>query len=114
MSLSEQYMIEFNLDLKSGIPFHRQIMDQIRNGIASDQLIPGEQLPTVRELSVHLQINPGTVRKAYSKLKNLGILNTQQGTGTFISHRKVEIGTDEQERKLQLSWVYLWLSSNWI
>ncbi|MGD8500819.1 MAG: GntR family transcriptional regulator, partial [Phycisphaerales bacterium] len=76
-------MVEFKLDLKSGVPFHRQIVDQIRYGIASDRLMPGEQLPTVRELAVHLQVNPNTVRKAYSELEILGILDTQQGTGTF-------------------------------
>jgi len=94
-------MIEFKLDLKSGVPFHRQIVDQIRYGIASDRLMPGEQLPTVRELAVHLQINPNTVRKAYSELEILGILDTQQGTGTFVSHRQVEIGPAEKERMLR-------------
>jgi GntR family transcriptional regulator len=94
-------MVEFKLDLKSGVPFHRQIVDQIRYGIASDRLMPGEQLPTVRELAVHLQINPNTVRKAYSELEILGILDTQQGTGTFVSHRQVEIGEDEKERMLR-------------
>jgi len=85
-------MVEFKLDLKSGVPFHRQIVDQIRYGIASDRLMPGEQLPTVRELAVHLQVNPNTVRKAYSELEILGILNTQQGTGTFVSDQQVDIG----------------------
>ena len=94
-------MVEFKLDLKSGVPFHRQIVDQIRYGIASDRLMPGEQLPTVRELAVHLQINPNTVRKGYSELEILGILDTQQGTGTFVSHRQVEIGEDEKERMLR-------------
>ena len=94
-------MDEFKLDLKSGVPFHRQIVDQIRYGIASDRLMPGEQLPTVRELAVHLQVNPNTVRKAYSELEILGILDTQQGTGTFVSHRQVEIGQDEKERMLR-------------
>ena len=107
-------MVEFKLDLKSGVPFHRQIVDQIHYGITSGRLIPGEQLPPVRNLAASLQINPSNVRKAYSELKKLGILNTQRGTGTFISHRKVEIGQKEIERKLQLSWVYLWLNSNWI
>jgi len=93
-------MIEFKLDLKSGVPFHRQIVDQIRYGIASDRLMPGEQLPTVRALAVHLQVNPNTVRKAYSELEILGILDTQQGTGTFVSHRQVEIGQDEKQRML--------------
>ena len=93
-------MIEFKLDLKSGVPFHRQIVDQIRYGIASDRLMPGEQLPTVRELAVHLSVNPNTVRKAYSELEILGILDTQQGTGTFVSHQQVEIGEAEKERML--------------
>jgi GntR family transcriptional regulator len=94
-------MVEFKLDLKSGVPFHRQIVDQIRYGIASDRLMPGEQLPTVRELAVHLQVNPNTVRKGYSELEILGILDTQQGTGTFVSHRQVEIGEAEKERMLR-------------
>ena len=94
-------MIEFKLDLKSGVPFHRQIVDQIRYGIASDRLMPGEQLPTVRELAVHLSVNPNTVRKAYSELEILGILDTQQGTGTFVSDQRVEIGEAERERMLR-------------
>ena len=94
-------MVEFKLDLKSGVPFHRQIVDQIRYGIASDRLMPGEQLPTVRALAVHLQVNPNTVRKAYSELEILGILDTQQGTGTFVSHQQVEIGEAEKQGMLR-------------
>ncbi len=94
-------MVVFKLDLKSGVPFHRQIVDQIRYGIASGRLLPGEQLPTVRELAVHLQINPNTVRKAYSELEILGILDTQQGTGTFVGDRQIEIGPDEKQRMLE-------------
>ena len=94
-------MVGFKLDLKSGVPFHRQIVDQIRYGIASDRLMPGEQLPTVRALAVHLQVNPNTVRKAYSELEILGILDTQQGTGTFVSHKQVEIGEAEKKRMLR-------------
>jgi len=94
-------MIHFKLDLKSGVPFHRQIVDQIRFGIASERLLPGEQLPTVRDLAVQLEINPTTVRKAYSDLELLGILDTQQGTGTFVSHQQVEIGDAEKHRMLK-------------
>jgi GntR family transcriptional regulator len=94
-------MIGFKLDVKSGVPFHRQIVDQIRYGIASKRLLPGEQLPTVRELAVELEINPNTVRKAYSDLELLGILDTQQGTGTFVGHQEIEIDDDEKQRMLQ-------------
>jgi GntR family transcriptional regulator len=94
-------MIEFGLDVKSGVPFHRQIVDQIKYGIASGRLLPGEQLPTVRELAVHLQVNPNTVRKGYSELEILGILDTQQGTGTFVGKQEVEIGETEKELMLK-------------
>ncbi len=95
-------MIKFSLDVKSGVPFHRQIVDQIRYGIASQALLPGEQLPTVRELAVQLQVNPNTIRKSYTELEILGILDTQQGTGTFVGSRQVEIGPDEKEKMLKL------------
>jgi GntR family transcriptional regulator len=94
-------MIEFGLDVKSGVPFHRQIVDQIKYGIASGRLLPGEQLPTVRELAVHLQVNPNTVRKGYSELEILGILDTQQGAGTFVGEKEVEIGHTEKESMLK-------------
>ena len=95
-------MIDFNLDIKSGVPFYRQIVDQIRYGIASQRLLPGEQLPTVRDLAVQLEINPNTVRKAYSELEILGVLNTQQGTGTFLANNEeIEITDFEKERMLR-------------
>ena len=94
-------MIEFGLDVKSGVPFHRQIVDQIKYGIASQRLLPGEQLPTVRELAVALQVNPNTIRKAYSELEILGILDTQQGTGTFVGNREVDIGPAERSKMLK-------------
>ncbi len=94
-------MIEFKLDIKSGVPFYRQIVDQIRYGIASGHLLPGEQLPTVRDLAVRLEINPNTIRKAYSELEILDILDTQQGTGTFIAHKEIEITDSERDRMLR-------------
>ncbi len=91
-------MIEFELDIKSGVPFHRQIVDQIKCGIASERFLPGEQLPTVRELAVRLQVNPNTIRKAYSELEILSILTTQQGTGTFVGNLPVRISPAEKDK----------------
>jgi DNA-binding transcriptional regulator YhcF (GntR family) len=62
-------MFTFRLDSKSGVPIYRQIVDQVRHGIASGRLHPREQLPTVRTLAVELAVNPNTVVKAYSLLK---------------------------------------------
>lgn len=89
-------MIEFKLNHKSGVPLYRQIIDQIRYGIASGRWMAGEQLPTVRALAVELKVNLNTVSKAYKELEILKILETQQGTGTFIS--EVNIVIDEKER----------------
>ena len=93
-------MIEFKLDPKSGIPFYRQIIDQIRYGIAVGGLTVGEQLPTVRALAVHLKVNLNTVSKAYRELEIQNVLETQQGTGTFIGAVSVEIPEKERKKKL--------------
>ena len=91
---------EFRLDLRSGVPVYRQIIDQVMGGVASGTLAAGSQLPTVRQVAVDLSINPNTVMRAYRELEIRGALETQQGTGTFISHRKVQ--RDEVERQRQL------------
>ena len=74
----------FRLDPRSGVPIYRQIIDQVTGGIAAGTLREGIQLPTVRQLAVDLSINPNTVIRAYSELEIRGVLNTEQGTGTFI------------------------------
>jgi len=91
----------FGLDMRSGVPVYRQIIDQVRAGMASGALTPGDQLPTVRQLAVDLAINPNTVLRAYRELELGGLLETQQGTGTFITQKKVR--RDEAERARQLS-----------
>jgi GntR family transcriptional regulator len=88
------------LDLRSGVPVYRQIIDQVIGGIASGALVGGDQLPTVRQLAVDLSINPNTVIRAYRELEIRGVLDTLQGTGTFISHKKVERDDAEQQRRL--------------
>lgn len=94
-------MIEFKLDPKSGVPFYRQIIDQIRYGIAIGTLKVGEQLPTARSLAVQLKINLNTVNKAYKELEIQKILETQQGSGTFIGSVKVDIPEKERQGKLK-------------
>lgn len=94
-------MIKFILDQKSGIPFYRQIIDQIRFGIASGNLSVGEQLPTVRALAVELKVNLNTIAKAYKELEIQNILETQQGTGTFISTADSKMFESERQQKLQ-------------
>ena len=90
----------FFLDNKSGVPFYRQIIEQIKFGIANGELGPGDRLPTVRQLAVELAINPNTVVRAYRELEIEGTLDTQQGSGTFIGSSKPEIDRLEKQRML--------------
>lgn len=91
---------EFRLDLHSGVPVYRQIMDQVTGGIAAGTLQRGDQLPTVRQLAVDLSVNPNTVIRAYRELEIRGILETHQGTGTFIGHQKLQRDDAERRRRL--------------
>jgi GntR family transcriptional regulator len=91
---------EFALDLHTGVPVYRQLIDQVRAGVASGALTAGDQLPTVRQLAVDLAINPNTVMRAYHELELGGLLETHQGTGTFIANKKIERASVERERQL--------------
>ena len=88
------------LDIRSGVPVYRQIIDQVLGGIAAGNLKPGDQLPTVRQLAVDLAINPNTVVRAYRELEIRGVLATQQGTGTFITDKKPEKNDLEHRRRV--------------
>jgi GntR family transcriptional regulator len=92
---------QFRLDPESGVPVYRQIIDQVMGGMAAGRLAGGHQLPTVRQVAVDLEINPNTVVRAYRELEIRGVLETQQGTGTFVSQQKVK--RDELERQRQLA-----------
>lgn len=94
-------MINFILDPKAGIPFYRQIIDQIKYGIVTGRLKIGEQLPTVRALAVELKINLNTVSKAYKELEIQNVLETQQGTGTFVNKVDIDLPEKEKAKKLQ-------------
>jgi len=92
--------IEIKLDLKSGVPFYRQVIDQVKAAIATENLSPGDRLPTVRQLAVNLSINPNTVSRAYTELELTGLVETQMGSGTFVGSRQVKPDDVEQRRML--------------
>ncbi len=98
--LQKRRAFRFSLDPRSGVPVYRQIIDQVTGGIAAGALAPGDQLPTVRQLAVDLSINPNTVIRAYRELEIRGVLETEQGTGTFISKQKVRLDEAERQRSL--------------
>jgi GntR family transcriptional regulator len=88
------------IDLKSGVPIYRQIIDQVKSAIATGTLGPGDRLPTVRQLAVDLSVNLNTVSRAYNELELTGLVETHMGSGTFIGNRRVE--HDEVERRRML------------
>ena len=88
------------IDSKSGVPFYRQIIEQVKFAIARGILTTGDRLPTVRRLAVDLSINPNTVIRAYRQLEIEGVLETHQGSGTFVGTQKPKVDELEQQRML--------------
>ena len=79
---------------------YRQIIDQVLGGVAAGKLRAGDQLPTVRQLAVDLAINPNTVVRAYRELEIREVLSTQQGTGTFLTDKKLPFDDVERQRRI--------------
>ena len=100
MKPQQEPRLEFSLDVKSGVPYYKQIILQVEMAIADGRLTKGAQLPTVRSLAVDLRINPNTVARAYSEMEIRDIVVTQQGSGTFISEKQITLDTVERERIL--------------
>src|SRR5579875_3690373 len=90
----------FHLDAHSGVPVYRQLIDQVLGAVATGTLRTGDQLPTVRQVAVDLTINPNTVLRAYREMEIRGVLDTQQGAGTFIAEQKNTMSRDERDRQL--------------
>ena len=78
-------MIEFHLDTRSGVAPYLQLIHQVRHALRLDLLREGEQLPTVKDVSTGLAINPNTVLKAYRELEYQGLVAARPGRGTFVT-----------------------------
>jgi len=92
--------VKLVIDNQSGVPFYRQIIEQLKYAISRGELSTGDRLPTVRQLAVDLSINPNTVVRAYRQLEIEGVLETQQGSGTFVGTQVPEIDELERQRML--------------
>lgn len=92
--------MQFLIDTKSGVPFYRQIVEQVKFAIARGDLESGDRLPTVRQLAVDLSINPNTVVRAYRELEIEGMLDSHQGSGTFVSNHRPDVDRLERQRML--------------
>lgn len=92
--------MEFSVDPTSRLPIYRQLAAQIREAIARRRLQPGERLPSVRDLSRTLVINPNTVARVYTELEREGVLHTRQGLGVFVAEPKAELSRRARKEKL--------------
>src|SRR6187549_3589591 len=83
--------MQFHIESASRVPIYRQLVAQIREAVARGQLKPDERLPSVRELSRELVVNPNTVARVYTELERDGVLNTRPGLGVFVAQPKMEL-----------------------
>lgn len=95
--------MKFHCDTASRAPLYRQLIEQVREGVATGKLRPGERLPSVRRLSRELVVNPNTVARAYTELERDGVLNARQGLGMFVAERLTETTKKARRERLLAS-----------
>jgi GntR family transcriptional regulator len=98
----DQWQVEYN----SGIPVYRQIINHVCAAVAADSFKPGDQLPTIRALSEHLNVNPNTVAKAYRELELKGIIVSERGSGSFIQAQPPAPAPSTRAKKAKFKDIY--------
>jgi GntR family transcriptional regulator len=89
----------YHIDPSSGTPIYRQLVDQVRQAVASGVLRAGDRLPSVRDLAVELAVNPNTVARAYQELEREGVIATPRGRGSFVADRNQILSEAERLRQ---------------
>jgi len=91
-----------SIDTRDATPIYAQLERGLRAAMATGRLKPGDQLPTVRQLAVELQINANTVARVYAELERTGIIETRRGVGSFVSATPEQAHPPrEHERRLR-------------
>lgn len=91
------------IDFSSGVHVYKQIINNIYEAIGNGELKEGDKLPTIKELSEQLQVNPNTIAKSYRELEIRGVIETKRGNGSFISEHQtdaVNLSVEEKESRL--------------
>lgn len=101
--------MDIQINLRDHVPIYIQLMEKIKHMIATGDLQPGDQLPTVRQLAADLRVNFNTVARSYRLLDEESIISTQHGRGTFILEPPSEEHSRELRRRslARLTHVYL-------
>jgi GntR family transcriptional regulator len=92
--------LHIQISLHDGVPIYRQIVNQVKYMVASDQISPGEELPPIRVLAKQLRVTPNTVVKAYRELEVEGVVHKRRGAGTYASEFVSPLARDEQRNIL--------------
>jgi GntR family transcriptional regulator len=77
-------MIDIQVDYHSGVPVYKQVIETIATAVRLGELAEGDKLPSIRELSAQLGINPNTVAKVYRELELTGVIESKAGSGSFV------------------------------
>lgn len=90
----------FIIDLMSRVPVYEQIIRQTESHILMGILKPGDKMPSVRSLSIHLSVNPNTIQKAYTQLDMRKIIHTVPGKGSFVSDDAITVIEKSSRKQL--------------
>ncbi|MEW6990329.1 GntR family transcriptional regulator [Colwelliaceae bacterium 6441] len=89
-------MIQFNIEVSSGIPIYKQVFEQVERMIVNGYLVAGTFLPSVRQVASSLDVNPMTISKAYGLLEERGYLTRQRGKGMMVAHQSEQNSKKEK------------------
>ncbi len=92
--------MRFHCDSTGRTPIYRQVIEQVREAVARGRLEPGERLPSVRQLSKELVVNPNTIARAYTELERDGVLHTRPGLGVFVAKPQAGLKAEVRKRRL--------------
>ncbi len=92
--------MQIHITSNDGVPIYLQIVNQVKYLVASDRLVPGAELPSIRGLAEQLLVNPNTVARAYRELETAGLVTKRRTAGTFVSQRGSRLNREEQKRIL--------------
>jgi GntR family transcriptional regulator len=86
------------IDPANNTPIYEQVINQIKYGIATGELAPDEPIPSIRQLSLRLLINPNTVIRAYRELEREGVIEMRRGLGAFVTRKAPDLCGGERKK----------------
>jgi GntR family transcriptional regulator len=93
--------MNLHIDTASRAPIYQQLVHQVRQAVARGELQPEDRLPSVRQLSQELVVNPNTIARAYTELEREGVLVSRPGLGVFVSQPGTDLTKSARDRKLR-------------